>query len=160
VPGQVASVRSMNITIHTVDYHRNGVSGEGFYTAHFTEHSSDHPGGKRDFIATVFPPDPYTEDESEYLRGEPNWDKPHNPRVAVLAVDKLPDVRFIHNSWRGDNFAPALYAAIKERHQPTEPPQPRERDWCDACKDDPAGQRWLCSQRPHPMVTVAVGDDE
>lgn len=31
--------------------------------------------------------------------------------------------------------------------------KPRERDWCDACKDDPAGQRWLCDKRPHPMVT-------
>jgi hypothetical protein len=21
---------------------------------------------------------------------------------------------------------------------------PRKRDWCEECKDDPAGQRWLC----------------
>lgn len=27
-----------------------------------------------------------------------------------------------------------------------------ERDWCDQCADDPAGQRWLCSNRPHPQV--------
>jgi hypothetical protein len=24
-----------------------------------------------------------------------------------------------------------------------------ERDWCEECSDDPAGQRWLCRSRPH-----------
>lgn len=27
-----------------------------------------------------------------------------------------------------------------------------ERDWCDECKDSPAGTRWLCPNRPHPTV--------
>jgi hypothetical protein len=35
------------------------------------------------------------------------------------------------------------------------PPRLVERDWCDQCKDDPAGQRWLCRNRPHPAVEVA-----
>lgn len=24
-----------------------------------------------------------------------------------------------------------------------------ELSWCEACADDPAGQRWLCPNRPH-----------
>ena len=30
----------------------------------------------------------------------------------------------------------------------------REQDWCETCKDDPAGQRWLCPDRPHPQVAI------
>jgi hypothetical protein len=29
-----------------------------------------------------------------------------------------------------------------------------ERNWCETCKDDPAGQRWLCPNRPHQRVNV------
>jgi hypothetical protein len=34
------------------------------------------------------------------------------------------------------------------------PELPRERDWCERCKNDPAGQRWLCPDRPHPEVSA------
>jgi hypothetical protein len=97
----------------TVEYHRNGISGEGFYAVAFTWCSD---GETRDMIAVVFPPERIVDGPMEgepdwgiYERGE--WD---NPRVAVFDAAKLPDVRFFHNSWRGDKFAPDLYKAIRE----------------------------------------------
>lgn len=94
------------IEVHAVEYHRNGVAGEGFYACRFTDTEEG-----RDFIATVFPPDPV---EGGSLDGEADWFAPHNPRVAVLALDLLPDVTFAVNSWRGDHYADALYHAILE----------------------------------------------
>lgn len=96
-----------NIEIH---YHRNGISGEGFYACTF-----DDPENGR-MLAVVFPPDPIT-DPDDPNHGEPDWELRgsggwDNPRVAVFEADKLPDVRFGWNSWRGDNYAPALYKAI------------------------------------------------
>jgi ATP-dependent DNA ligase len=35
--------------------------------------------------------------------------------------------------------------------------QYQEQDSCPACSNDPAGQRWLCSNRPHPMVLTPRG---
>jgi hypothetical protein len=100
-------VVDMNITVHEAAYHRNGIAGEPFYACHFTDHDCD--GEEREFIATVFPPPPL-------LDGEPDWfgEAFHSPRVAVLALDKLPDVRFIYNSWRWDRYADALYRFIAD----------------------------------------------
>lgn len=100
----------IHITVHAAEYHRNGVGGEPFYACHFTAHDE----GDREFIATVFPPDPISKGE---LEGEPDWtfsEGYHNPRVAVLALDLLPNVKFAENSWRGDLYASALYHAILE----------------------------------------------
>src|SRR5690349_16278423 len=61
-----------------------------------------------------FPPDPVTKGDME---GEPDWTMVegfHNPRVALLALDLLPNVKFGENSWRGDLYAPELYHAILE----------------------------------------------
>jgi hypothetical protein len=52
------------------------------------------------------------------MEGEPDWTERegfHNPRVAVLALDLLPSVKFGENSWRGDRYSGALYHAILER---------------------------------------------
>jgi hypothetical protein len=95
-----------NIEVHELAWHRNGISGEGFFAVTFT---ADADGEQTKFVATVFPPGDGTSepDWGAYERGD--WD---NPRVAVLALDKLPSVEFGVNSWRGDNYAPALYRAI------------------------------------------------
>jgi hypothetical protein len=99
-------------SIELIDYHRNGISGEGFYVVNFT----DTENGA--MMAVVFPPKPI-DDPDNYDHGKPDWDSYtrkdwENPRVAVFQADKLPDVRFGHNSWRGDNYAADLYAAIKK----------------------------------------------
>jgi hypothetical protein len=99
----------MSLTVHAVEYHRNGVAGEPFYACRFTDHEEG-----LEFVATVFPPDPIS---SGGLEGEPDWtyrEGFHNPRVAVLALDLLPSVEFTVNSWRGDQYADVLYHAIME----------------------------------------------
>jgi hypothetical protein len=96
------------ITIHELEYHRNGVGGEPFYACRFTDPIEG------EFVATIFRPDAELED------GETDWSFDqgfHNPRVAVLKLDLLPSVTFGHNSWRGDNYASALYDAIRERER-------------------------------------------
>jgi hypothetical protein len=100
----------MDLTIHEVAYHRNGVGGEPFYACHFTDNEEG-----AEFIATVFQPPPVERDCD--LQGEPDWtmiEGYHNPRVAVLRVDLLPAVTFGINSWRGDRYAQDLYHAILE----------------------------------------------
>lgn len=96
-----------SIVVHAVEYHRNGIGGEPFYACRFTD-----PAERREFIATVFPPDPIKSGPNAGTadwRMENGW---HSPRVAVLALDLLPSVEFGVNSWRGDNYADALYDAI------------------------------------------------
>jgi hypothetical protein len=106
----------MSIKIHDVAHHRNGISGEGFYTVTFTDTAVRDPESRKryTFVATVFPPDPITDGPME---GEPDWHSTqglHAPRIAVLAIDLLPSIAFGHNSWRGDNYQDALYTAILE----------------------------------------------
>lgn len=97
-------------TIHQIEYHRNGISGEGFYAVTFTDDTNG------EFLAVVFPPDPIQNGD---MAGEPDWGLYErgdwdNPRVALFEVEQLPNVTFGQNSWRGDNYAADLYAAIKE----------------------------------------------
>jgi hypothetical protein len=105
------------IDVHAVEYHRNGIGGEPFYACHFTDPDCD--GQAVEFIATVFAPRVDVGDDLAF--GEPGWHEAaqargfHNPFVAVLAVEQLPNVRFGENSWRGDNYADALYRAIEGR---------------------------------------------
>jgi len=56
-----------------IDYHRNGVSGEGFYVVRFS-------CSEGNMMAIVFPPEETDED------GEPKWidGEFHNPCVAVF----------------------------------------------------------------------------
>jgi len=77
-----------------VDYHRNGVSGEGFYCAVARDNTV-----KKDMLITCFPDVGY---------------------CAVYALDLLPDIRFAHNSWRGDNYEGSMRKAIKELTRQTD----------------------------------------
>lgn len=103
------------ITITAVDYHRNGVSGEGFHA--FTSTNTDYP--ELTFVGTVFAHERYEDGPS---RGEPRWDAYirqawTNPMVAIYAIERLPQVE--HNAWRGDHWASAIYGclhAMQESH--------------------------------------------
>lgn len=77
----------LNEIIQT-DYHRNGVSGAGFYAirAMITV-----DGKMRPFLIIRL------DKEADAELG--------GIACFVLCEDKLPDVRFFHNSWRGDHFA-------------------------------------------------------
>lgn len=85
MPNLISSVQS-------VDYHRNGVAGEGFHVITFTMRDGRE---RRPMVATVF--------------ATPG-------QIAVLDVGKLADgdVAFGSNSWRGDDFEPELRQAIAE----------------------------------------------
>ena len=90
-------------TIHDVAYHRNGVGGEPFYVVTFTD---DENGA---MIGTVFGYVPKI--DRPYNLG---YEEPFNPQVAVLSLGILAEgnIKFGQNSWRGDQYAEALYQAI------------------------------------------------
>jgi hypothetical protein len=83
----------MKISILNIDYHRNGISGAPFHAIVFRD-LSDGPGAK---IGIAF-------------------DAPYH--TAVLDIGKLADcdVEFGSNSYRGDQYEPALRKAITQ-HQ-------------------------------------------
>ncbi len=95
------------ITVQEVAYHRNGVCGVGFYVIRF-KWANDGERKQRNMVATYFDHDapPATDCLGEF----------QNPRCAVLDIDETAkgNIAFARgNSWRGDNFAPELHAAIK-----------------------------------------------
>jgi hypothetical protein len=83
----------MNLNIIDIAFHRNGICGAPFHAALFEDQG---PEGSRK-VAILF-------------------EAAHH--CAVLDVDKLAqgDIAFGSNSWRGDNYEPALRKTIAE-HQ-------------------------------------------
>jgi hypothetical protein len=80
----------IKIKVSEIEYHRNGISGEGFYAVRFTSRNCDE---SLDFLATVF-------------------DRPGC--VSVICLDYIAEHGVgISNKWRGDEFAPAIRKAIK-----------------------------------------------
>ena len=77
----------MKITVKSIAYHRNGVSGEPFQVVLFDSE------GYSNMVAILFP-EPF--------------------HVAVLNVDQLAkgEIRFWYNSYRGDVFESDLRDAI------------------------------------------------
>jgi hypothetical protein len=105
-----------NVTVESVDYHRNGICGEGFAVAIFR----DNDDGRR-MVATVaqkYVPDPRDGDSGYF--GEHVFDA---VTCRVLDIDLLAagDIAFGSNSWRGDNYGDALIPEITrmldERHE-------------------------------------------
>ncbi len=82
--------------VQAIEYHRNGISGEGFHIVKFTDTENG------EMLGIVFPLD----------KGE-TW----NGRVAIFQQDLLAqgNVTFGQNSWRGDNYEGELRAAIAKR---------------------------------------------
>lgn len=87
-------------TITTIDYQRNGVSGEGF---HSLQLEATLDGEPTRFIATVFEGE-FSEDEL----GNEVWGC--NGRCAVQEIDEQGNL--LPTGWRGDQFEPALRRAI------------------------------------------------
>ena len=76
-----------------IAHHRNGVDGTGFHVVLFKDKET-----KETFVGIV-------------QDGDQNqWN------ASVLSVDRLAkgDIAFGSNSWRGDNYAAELKAAIEE----------------------------------------------
>lgn len=89
-------------TIESVAYHRNGVSGEGFYVVTFQK---DEDGVSTPMVGIVFDYDDWLTKPGQF----------RNCEVAVLNRELVGegDIRFGYNSFRGDHFASDLYEAIK-----------------------------------------------
>ena len=100
----------MDLTIHEVAHHRNGVCGMPFHAIRFRDNEEG-----REFVATVFGYNPAPH------RDQYGPDKFHDrvygdPHVAVLDVELAQTtIEFGYNSWRGDQYADDLYLAI-DRH--------------------------------------------
>lgn len=93
----------VKITVEEVAYHRNGMAGESFHVVTFT-YKVEGERASRPMVGIVF----------EYRHNA-------NPRVAVFDRAELGKGAIAfggtdegRNSWRGDQFAPALAIAIKE----------------------------------------------
>lgn len=81
------------ITVERIDYHRNGVSGEGFHVVAFVANPEYAGEVDQNMFAVVFE------------------DRGH---CAVFDRDLLGQgtIEFGANSWRGDNFEPLLREVI------------------------------------------------
>lgn len=75
-----------------VEYHRNGVGGDGFYCAVATDKENG------DMLITFFP------DLGQCA-------------CAVYKLDLLPNIKFMENSWRGDHYCEPMKKAIAERNK-------------------------------------------
>lgn len=78
--------------VHQIDYHRNGISGIGFYSVRYDW--ADDDGVERRMLATVERP-------PEHL----SWD---HTRVRVIDIDEP------QTSWRGDRMADLIVHMVVE----------------------------------------------
>lgn len=85
-------------TVKELDYHRNGVSGLGFYVG-IVESIED--GVKKEMLVVRFP------ESADDLIG--------NVVCAAFDLAKLDkrEIRFVHNSFRGDHFHEVMDKAIR-----------------------------------------------
>lgn len=90
-------IEPTSITVHQVEYHRNGVGGMGFYAVIFDD------GENGPMIGTVFADDLDRTQSTAFF----------NAHCAVFSLELLPDVTFGENSWRGDHYFDFLVEAVK-----------------------------------------------
>jgi hypothetical protein len=88
-PFEFIPVRIDNLTFKEVQYHRNGVCGDGFHCAVV----NDHENG--DMLITYF-------------------EIKDHVCCAVYKLSMLPNIRFMENSWRGDHYVDQMKKAIAE----------------------------------------------
>jgi hypothetical protein len=86
--------------IKSVDYHRNGVGGKGFYVA-IVEDLFGDGGSEGDFLVITFPTQDYDGSETEVSDYR---------YTAAFKMDLLAngEIRFGVNSWRGDRASAAV----------------------------------------------------
>lgn len=85
-----------------MSYHRNGVSGRGFWTILFEGHSdADSIVAGHTFVATFFPAEEFEEDFEDV-----------EACTAVLRLSDLNDSN-AEQAWRGDNFQSEIEAIVR-----------------------------------------------
>lgn len=97
--------QSKQVKIEDIAYHRNGVSGRGFYAVAFTCPDNGP------MVGVVFPSGETAEGISEFTPSDAGVE------CAVLQRELLAEgiVAFGVNSWRGDCYAKALVQGIKAK---------------------------------------------
>ena len=116
-----AKIKPLVGPVLDMSYHRNGVSGRGFWTILFEGHpdSEEKSIKQHAFVATFFPRE---EDEDGNTLEE--------ACVSVLRLRDL-NAKNAERSWRGDNFHAELailvqdYVWTHDRPVPTDPEQTR-----------------------------------
>jgi len=108
VPFKFQSVIIGEFTVIDVDYHRNGISGEGFMTGLFST-KSEYDNSKTDtFMFTLFAS--WSGEGKDETFDECTGDY----RCAILRLEDLNNGTS-ENAWRGDNFYySVVQGAIKE----------------------------------------------
>jgi hypothetical protein len=95
-----------------MSYHRNGVSGRGFWNIIFRGHDdADGMVAGHTFVATFFPAEEVGEDEEECERHTGPDYGPEEACVAVLRLDDLNNSN-ADQAWRGDNFHDELQKLV------------------------------------------------
>ena len=94
--------------VQEVSWHRNGISGVGFYAVRFT--ADIEPCSKQDSAAWNIP-ETAGESAANFLAIV--FDEPG--MGAVICLDRISThgVQFGGNAWRGDDFEPELREAIE-----------------------------------------------
>jgi hypothetical protein len=84
-------------------YHRNGVCGEGFFVAVVRDLYDDERDAT--YMVTHVPDSDDEKSDEMYVA---------NTKTFVVCTDRLPDVRFGINSFRGDEVPASVIEEIKE----------------------------------------------
>jgi hypothetical protein len=104
-----------------MSYHRNGVSGRGFWTILFEGHKdSEKLIAGYTFVATFFPPIELDEDEDETYESA-------EACVAVLRVSDIVKGN-TQAAWRGDNFHGELQHLVDSYVWASDRPKDRQLD--------------------------------
>lgn len=113
VPFKFKSKKIGDYKVIDVDYHRNGVSGEGFMTGIFEDLTGEQKGKKFTFV--MFSSFSGWENGKEYqVSKEYTFDNAEGDyKCAVLCLDDV-NTGTAESAWRGDYF---YHAVIKEAIQ-------------------------------------------
>jgi|TARA_R100001082_G_scaffold105363_1_gene77398 hypothetical protein len=90
--------------VHQVDYHRNGISGIGFYSVRYDW--ADYDGIERRMLATITA-------EKESVKDELGWYQGKNKNYYDISECRVIDIDDPSISWRGDSLAPKIINMIE-----------------------------------------------
>lgn len=103
----------MKFNVEQAAYHRNGVTGEGFYVG-IAMYNFERGEGSHRILVTFFPEH---DDEGEPCpAGKDRRGEFANGRVAVVRLDDLVNGN-LESKWRGDHFSDVADAIVAKVHR-------------------------------------------
>lgn len=112
--GKYFEHKGTEIETLSVEHHRNGVTGEGFWAVIFDDTASNG-SGKR-MMAVVFD-NVFSYDDDGNMTGVPAFSDEDwkNPAIAVFDIEQVGQGNIgPTNKWRGDHYLHPVVAAIKD----------------------------------------------